>query len=75
MRKVVYELCRGFKEILLVSFAYLHVNMLSQFNVYKCMVFLNDSYFCLLGVYTVDSFDVCVCELRCSTFWWSVSEV
>jgi len=75
MRKVVYELCRGFKEILLVSFTYLCVNMISQFNFCKCMIFLNDGYFCFLGVYTVDSFDVCVCELRCSTFWWSVSEV
>jgi len=67
MRKVVYELCRGLKEILLVSFTYLYVYMISQFNSCKCIIFLNDSYFCLLGVYTVYSFDVCVCELWCLT--------
>lgn len=60
MRKVVYELCRGFKEILLVNTDYL-----SLFDLY--------TFLCILGTYIINTFNVCICELWSPTLWWQIS--
>lgn len=66
MRKVVYELCRGFKEILLVRS--LNILFISLFT----HTYVNRQFF-FLGIDIVNSFNVCFCKLWSSIIWWKVS--
>jgi len=67
MRKVVYELCRGFKEILLVNFV-----QISSYG--STTVQIDDEPF-RLGINATDFADVRVCELWGTVVWWSISEM
>lgn len=71
MRKVVYELCRGFKEILLVN-----GDFFECFGSDSITADTNNRWeMFILGINIADSVDVRVCELRYAIVRWSVSKM
>lgn len=64
MRKVVYELCRGFKEILLVKY-FIYIEYLYSSK-------LTAIFFYCAGIYFADIVNVYIRKLWSSIVWWQI---